>query len=59
MKYLKRNVHNKILGGVCAGLGDYFKIDPLILRIAFVALFFVYGAGLIPYAVLWILLPSR
>ena len=51
-----RNQDDKILGGVCSGLANYFRIDPVILRIIFVlfipALFWV-------YIVLWIILPAQ
>lgn len=59
MKYLRRNTYSKILGGVCSGLGEYFGIDPLFVRLAFIALFFVYGLGIIPYIILWVIIPAK
>lgn len=47
-----------ILGGVCAGLGDYLRIDPSFVRLFFVLLAFAEGAGVITYIILWLLLPS-
>ena len=49
---------DKKLGGVCGGLADYFDVDPLLVRIAFVILFFGYGSGLLVYILLWLLAPK-
>lgn len=58
-KKLYRDVNNKMLGGVLAGLGQYFGIDPLWLRLATVLLTFVLQGLTIPaYLVLWILVPA-
>lgn len=56
---LYRNEQDKIIGGVASGLANYFKIDPAIIRVIFVALFFGGGSGLLVYIILWIILPSR
>ena len=54
-----RSKHNKIIGGVCGGLGEYFNIDPNIIRLIFVLLTVFGGSGVIIYLVLWIILPSE
>ncbi len=54
-KRLYRDENNKILGGVCSGVANYFGIDVVVVRIIFVVLF---GAALIPYIILWIAVPS-
>ena len=46
---------DKKLGGVCGGLADYFGIDSLIVRLAFVALILGWGSGMLLYILLWIL----
>lgn len=56
---LYRDEQDKIVGGVASGLANYFKIDPAIIRVLFVALFFGGGSGLLIYILLWIILPSR
>lgn len=58
-KRMYRDPENRVLGGVCYGMGTYFNIDPVILRIMFVALVFL-GAGIsiIVYLVLWVVLPK-
>ncbi len=56
-KRLYRNLNDKMLGGVCSGIANYFNIDPTILRILFAILFFS-GWVFILYIVLWIVLPK-
>jgi len=56
---LYRDEQDKVIGGVASGLANYFKIDPAIIRVIFVALFFGGGSGLLVYIILWIILPSR
>ncbi|HRJ31691.1 MAG TPA: PspC domain-containing protein [Cyclobacteriaceae bacterium] len=53
-----RDQQRKILGGVCAGLGNYFNVDPVWIRLLFALLTFAYGLILIAYIVLWIIVPG-
>lgn len=57
-KKLYRSKSDKILGGVCGGLAEYFEIDPIIVRLVFLALLFA-GAGLLVYIIGWIFIPKR
>jgi phage shock protein PspC (stress-responsive transcriptional regulator) len=57
-KRLYRDPDNRVLGGVCGGIGQYFKIDPLIIRIIFLVVFFGFGIGLLIYIILWIVVPE-
>ncbi|MGE0090848.1 MAG: PspC domain-containing protein, partial [Bacteroidales bacterium] len=57
-KRLYRDLENRILGGVCGGLGAYFNADPLLFRILFIIIFFGLGSGLIIYIILWIAIPE-
>ncbi len=57
-KRLRRNKIDGVLGGVCAGIGDYFGLDPVIVRIIFVALVIFTGLPLLLYFILWVFLPS-
>jgi phage shock protein C len=56
-KRLMRSSRDKKLGGVCAGVADYFDMDPTIVRIVWLLTFLLGGAGLFLYLVLWIVLP--
>ncbi|MGF7232991.1 PspC domain-containing protein [Arachidicoccus sp.] len=57
-KQLFRDETNKKIGGVCAGIANYFNIDPTMVRLITLVLFFTYGIGIIPYIILWIAVPS-
>jgi phage shock protein C len=58
MKKLYRSQNNSMISGVCGGLGQYFGIDPTIVRLAFVFLAFYHMLGVWVYIVLAILLPT-
>ena len=59
IKRLFRNPDNKVISGVCSGLGAYLNIDPIIIRILFILLFFAsYGIAIIAYAALWAIIPE-
>ena len=49
---------DKKIGGVCGGLAEYFEIDPLLVRVAFIMAFFV-TVGLLVYILLWLLAPKN
>lgn len=53
-----RDTDNRIIGGVCSGMGAYWNIDPVILRIIFIALTLAGGIGVIVYLILYIVLPE-
>lgn len=54
---LYRDPDNRMLGGVCGGIGRYFDIDPVIIRLIF-ALFAIFGgAGILVYIVAWAVVP--
>src|SRR5437763_1785037 len=54
---LYRSDADRKLAGVCGGLGDFFRIDPVLFRVAFVILAFACGVGILLYLALWLLLP--
>lgn len=56
MKRLYRNTSDAKLGGVCAGLGEYLNIDPVIIRLLFLLFFF--AGGVIAYIIAWIIVPE-
>ncbi|WP_181767692.1 PspC domain-containing protein, partial [Streptomyces albidus (ex Kaewkla and Franco 2022)] len=56
---LTRSRRPKVVGGVCAGLGRYFDLDPVIFRIPLVVLSVVGGLGLVFYGVAWLLIPAE
>lgn len=50
---------DKKIGGVCGGLAEYFGLDSLLVRLAFVAFILGWGSGLLLYILLWILAPKQ
>lgn len=58
-KKLYRSKSDKMIFGVCGGLGDYFNIDPVILRIIFVVLAVWGGSGILIYLILAIVVPEK
>lgn len=60
MKKLYRSQTDKKIAGVCGGLAEYFNIDPTIIRVIFLILLLPGGLpGLVPYLVLWVLVPVK
>ena len=55
MKRYYRSSTDRIIGGVCGGIAEYFNIDPLLVRLVFAILFFGYGTGLLAYILIEIL----
>jgi len=58
-KKLTRSEKERMLGGVCGGLAEYFGFDPTLVRLVFVLPALAGGAGILVYIVLWIIMPRR
>lgn len=58
-KKLYRSRENAMIGGVCAGLAEYFNIDPSLVRLAAVILVFPGGLGIWAYIISWIVIPQK
>ncbi len=56
-KRLYRSEHDRMIGGVCGGLGKYFSIDPTLVRLLFVFAALTGGHGLLIYLILLIVVP--
>ncbi len=60
VKNLTRSKSNRMIAGVCAGLGDYLNIDPTVIRLLFVLGFFTFnGAMLLVYLIMAIVTPEQ
>lgn len=57
MKKLYRSRENKVLAGVCGGIGEYFEIDPVIVRLIWIVLTMIWGFGLFLYIIAIFLIP--
>jgi phage shock protein PspC (stress-responsive transcriptional regulator) len=59
-KTLTRSVTNRMVAGVCAGLGEYLGIDPTVVRLLFVLGFFLAGPGVVlAYLIMAIVTPEE
>ena len=58
MKRLYRSRTNKVVAGVCGGIGEYFNIDPVIPRIIFLLVALPGGISILVYFIFWLLIPK-
>jgi phage shock protein C len=56
---VRRSRDDRVIAGVCGGLGRYLGIDPVLLRVAFIILSLANGLGLIAYVVAWVAIPEE
>ena len=59
MKRLHRSSNHRMIAGVCGGIGEYFNIDPTLVRLAFVALAVFFGSGILTYLIASIVIPGE
>jgi len=51
---------NRMIAGVCAGLGEYVGVDPTVIRLIWVVFsFFSMGAGILAYIIAWVIIPEK
>jgi phage shock protein PspC (stress-responsive transcriptional regulator) len=58
-KRLYRSELNKVVGGVCGGLGDYLGIDPVFIRVFFILWTVLGELGVLAYLILWVVMPTQ
>lgn len=56
---LLRSSSDKVIAGVCGGLGHYFGVDPVIMRLVMVGLVLMGGLGLLIYPIFWLVMPAQ
>lgn len=60
MKRLYRSKNERVLGGICAGLGEHLGVDPTVIRLLWAALSLLsLGTGIIVYILAWIIIPEK
>ncbi|MGB9824931.1 MAG: PspC domain-containing protein [Candidatus Hydrothermia bacterium] len=59
MRKLVRKRKGRVLGGVCAGLAEYFNVDVVLIRLIFVAFTLAWASGLLLYILAWIIIPME
>ncbi len=57
-KKLYRSKKNRVLAGVCGGIGEYFNVDPTIIRLLWVIFALMGGTGILAYIIAWIIIPE-
>lgn len=58
-KRLYRSKRNRMIAGVCGGIGEYFNVDPTFIRLLWVLFTFAYGSGVLAYIIAWIIIPEH
>ncbi len=58
-KRLYRTEKDRVLGGVCGGIAEYFDVDPVLVRLLWVAFTLAFGGGLLAYIIGWIIIPKK
>jgi phage shock protein PspC (stress-responsive transcriptional regulator) len=58
IKKLYRSGKERILGGVCGGIAEYFNVDPTLVRLVWI-LFGLEGAGVLAYLIAWLMIPRN
>lgn len=59
IKRIYRSGKDRVLGGVCGGIAEYLNVDPVIIRLLWVATALLWGTGLILYIIAWIIIPRN
>ncbi len=59
MKQLYRSRRDRVIGGVCGGVAEYFETDPALIRLLWVLIVLLGGSGLLLYIIAWIIIPER
>jgi len=58
MKRLHRSRTQRMIAGVCGGIGEYFEVDPTLVRLAWILFGLLGGAGVLAYIIAWLIVPE-
>jgi phage shock protein PspC (stress-responsive transcriptional regulator) len=58
-KQLRRSGTERIIAGVCGGIGEHLGVDPVLVRLAWVLFTLVGGSGVLAYLIAWVIIPDR
>ncbi len=59
MNKLYRSKKNRIIAGVCGGIGEYFNVDPTLIRLLWLLISILGGSGILAYIIAWIIIPEE
>ncbi len=54
-----RSDEDRVIAGVCGGIGEYFRIDPVIIRLLWIVSLFAGGTGFFAYLIAWLIIPPK
>ena len=58
-KKLYKSRENRMIAGICAGIGEYFEVDPNLIRVLWIIFSFAGGAGVLAYIAAYFIVPER
>ena len=58
MKELRKSTTNRLICGVCGGLGDYFQVDPTVIRLLWIVFCLMGGSGILAYLIAAVIMPE-
>ncbi|MDP2216173.1 MAG: PspC domain-containing protein [Methanolobus sp.] len=60
VKLLRRPKHDRMIAGVCSGVGEYLGVDPVVIRLIVAAATLMgFGSGLLVYLIAWVIIPEE
>ena len=59
IKKLYRSKKNRVIAGVCGGIGEYFNVDPTLIRVIWILFALALGSGILAYIIAWIIIPEK
>ena len=59
LKRLYRSKKERMVGGVCGGIAEYLKVDPAVIRLAWIVSTLIGGSGFLAYIICWIIIPEN
>ena len=59
VKRLYRSKTNRVIAGVCGGIGEYTGVDPVIIRLLWAFFVFFMGTGILAYLIAWLVIPEK
>lgn len=59
IKRLYRSRENRMIGGVCSGLGEYLTLDPTLVRLLFILFALTGGSGILAYLIMLLVIPEE
>ena len=58
MKELRKSTTNRLICGVCGGLGEYFQVDPTVIRLLWIVFCLMGGSGILAYLIAAVIMPE-